>query len=164
MFCPVCATTIGHHDAFNLNPFNDVEIVERARRVNEFFRLHVYVNDARQVSLCHLADALGAHFQGAEFFRRAAQCLPHGAAESRENFSNFWNGLAVGAANSGAGNSVSANFEFIAELDAKFAVPLRATRDRILGEDDVGGALLWTDGAGRQPSGCGLRAEVVNLR
>ena len=163
MFCCVCGTTIGHHDAFNLNPFNDVEIVECACRVNEFFRLYVHVNDARQVGLRHLADAFGAHFQGAEFFRRAAQRLTHGAAEARQNFSDLRNGLAIGAANSGAGNAVSAHFEFIAELDAEFAVPLRATRDRILGEDDVSGALLWTNGAGGQSSSDGLRDQVVNL-
>ena len=163
MFCLVCATTIGHHDAFNLNPFNNVEIVECARRINEFFWLYVYVNNARQVSLGHLADALGAHFKGAEFFRRAAQCLPHGAAKSCQNFSDFRNGLAVSASNSGAGNSVSANLESIAELDAEFAVPLRATRDRILREDDVGGALLWADCAGGQSSGRWLRDRVINF-
>ena len=137
-----------HRIALDLDPLDDVEVVERARGLHQVVRGDIDVGHAREVGLGAAGLALGAEFELTELLGGAAQHLVNGAADLAQDLGDRRDRHAVRVAHGVGGDHVGADLEVVAELDAELAVPLRTVGDRVDGQLDAGGGALRPELAG----------------
>ena len=150
-----------HRVALDLDEFDDVEVVEGARRLDQAIRRDVDVGHAREVGLCAVGLALGAELEFAQLGGGAAEHLVDRAADGAQDLGDFGDGHAVRIANGVGRHHVGANLQVVTELDAELAVPLRTVGDRVDRKLDAGAGALGPQLAGGEVAAAGVRRDGV---